>query len=362
MKNTFLKFTSLLLILVIAVSFSSCTNSKNILKTKEISSNITQTNVILSNTLENTDAYEKFLKTFKPSFTIPGLFEGVIPQGICYIDDLKAFVVSGYYEEAELPSVIMVLNKDGKLQKSLTLKNIDGSYYYGHAGGVACSENYLFITSDSECYVISTETLKNTENEKSVQFESNFKLNTLGSFAACNNNILWVGDFIESSKKAKADVENVTTLQSGETFYAYCEGYILEDGLPDVKKINSEQNGYIPDYILAIPEQVQGMSFTVSGKTVFSTSYGRKNNSTIYVYDDALLYDSVRTVNIDNKEIKVYACSSEILKETITAPPMTEGICTADGKLVLLFESGASKYRQHGGKYPSDTVFTSNIE
>lgn len=362
MKKSFFRFTALLSVTVIIILFSACGNGKNILKTDEISSNITQTSVILNNSLEDTDIYENFSKKFNPLFTVPGLFEGVIPQSICYIEDLNSYVISGYYEKAELPSVAMVINKNGKLEKSHTLKNVDGSYYYGHAGGIACSGDYIFITSDSECYVISVDTLKKTESGKSLQFESNFKINTLGSFAAYNNNVLWIGDFIESSKSARENVKNVTTIQSGETFYAYCEGYILEDGLPDVKKINSQQNGYIPDYYVAIPEQVQGMSFTASGKTVFSTSYGRKNDSKIYVYDDALLYDSVGVIKIDKTDVEIHTFNSEILKETIIAPPMTEGICTVDNELVLLFESGASKYRQHGGKYPLDTVFTSNIE
>ena len=44
------------------------------------------------------------------------------------------------------------------------------------------------------------------------------------------------------------------TLDSGETFYAYCEGYKLENGLPSQEKINSDGTGYIPDYFLAIPD------------------------------------------------------------------------------------------------------------
>ena len=69
--------------------------------------------------------------------------------------------------------------------------------------------------------------------------------------------------------------------------------------------------------MLAIPEQVQGMSFTLSGKIIFSTSYGRKNNSKIYVYDDVLLTERVGTYKIEETEIDLLACSSDLLKETI---------------------------------------------
>ena len=158
------------------------------------------------------------------------------------------------------------------------------------------------------------------------------------------------------------EAKKITTLTSGETFYAYCEGYALKDGLPDIKKINSENNGYIPDYMLAIPEQVQGMCFTHSGKLIFSTSYGRKNNSKNYVYEDVLLSERVGFYTIDGTEIDLLACGSDLLSKTIVAPPMAEGIVQVDSSQYIIFESGAEKYRNHRGKYPTDTAFKGNIE
>ena len=113
---------------------------------------------------------------------------------------------------------------------------------------------------------------------------------------------------------------------------------------------------------MAIPEQVQGMSFTLSGKIIFSTSYGRKNNSKIYVYDDVLLTERVGTYKIEETEIDLLACSSDLLKETIIAPPMAEGITQGKKGQYIIFESGAEKYRNHRGKYPTDTAFKANIE
>lgn len=359
MKKKIFKITSLLISIIL---LCSCSNTK-ILKTKEITDKISQTAVVTETDIKEIEDYKKFFKEFKSDFTIPGLFEGIIPQGICYIGELDAFAVSGYYEDGLYPSMLMLIDaKSGKFTKAFPLQNVDGKDYSGHVGGLTASENYIYITSESTCYICEIDSLKDLKNGDTLQFESNFKLNTFGSFACYNDGVLWTGDFIEGSDKGRESARKITTLGSGETFYAYCEGYTLKDGLPDVKKINSETTGYIPDYLLAIPEQVQGMSFTISGKMIFSTSYGRKNNSKIYVYNDVLLSERVGIHKIDETEINLLACSSDLLKETIIAPPMAEGITQGEKGQYIIFESGAEKYRQHRGKYPTDTAFKANIE
>ena len=359
MKNKIIKITSLL---ITVLFLCSCGNTK-VLKTKEITDKITQTAVVTKTDITEIEDYKSFFKEFKADFTIPGLFEGIIPQGICYIGELEAFAISGYYEDGTYPSMLMLVDADnGKFTKAFPLRNVDGKDYSGHAGGLTASENYIYITSESTCYICEIDDLKNLKNGEALKFKSNFKLNTFGSFACFNDGVLWTGDFIESSDKGKESSRKITTLDSGETFYAYCEGYILKNGIPDVKKINSETNGYIPDYFLAIPEQVQGMSFTDSGKVIFSTSYGRKNNSKIYVYDDVLLSERIGTYKVEETEIDLLACSSDLLKETIIAPPMAEGITQGGKAQYIIFESGATKYRNHRGKYPTDTAFKSMIE
>ena len=359
MKYKIIKITSLLLAIVF---LCSCGNTK-VLRTKELTDKITQTTVVTKTNITEIEDYKNFFKEFKNSFTIPGLFEGIIPQGFCYIGELDAYGISGYYEDGLYPSMLMLVDaKTGKFAKAFPLQNVDGNGYFGHAGGLSASEDYIYITSESTCYICEIDNLKSLKNGEPLKFQSNFKLNTFGSFACFNDGILWTGDFIESSDKGRESSRKITTLGSGETFYAYCEGYVLKDGNPDVKKVNSDTTGYIPDYLLAIPEQVQGMCFTYSGKIIFSTSYGRKNNSRIYVYDDVFLTERVGTHKIEETEIDILACSSDLLTETIIAPPMAEGITQGENGQYIIFESGAEKYRNHRGKYPTDTAFKSMIE
>lgn len=282
---------------------------------------------------------------------------------MCYDEVNGYLLITGYYEDGKFPSVIMALNEsDGTFIGAYSLKNTEGKDYFGHAGGIAASQNTVYVTSDGECYTFPSTALKSLKNGESIQFQGKFKLNTAGSFACINNNILWVGDFIENDDKVKEEITDITTLQNGETFYAYCEGYTLNEGLPDVKKINNSSTGYIPDYMIAIPDQVQGMAFTKTNKIIFSTSYGRKNNSVLYIYNDFLIEEKAGIKIIDGKEIDLYACSSSYLADTITALPMAEGLANTPDGIYLAFESGAKKYRQGGGKFPVDTLYYTTME
>ena len=355
------KILKLFSVFTVLLFMSSCTGS-DVIKTKEITDKITQTKVVTKNEDDIKILFDEYFSLFNKDFIIPGLYEGFIPQGICYDLD-SSYIISGYYEDAEFPSMIICVDYEtGEFIKALALKNIDGTDYFGHAGGIACSGDYIFITSDNTCHTIKNETINSSENGSSVSFESKFKITTKGSFAGYNEGVLWIGDFIENSDKEHNKVERVTTLQSGETFYAYCEGYILEDNLPSVEKINNTNDGYIPDYYLAIPDQVQGVAFTKTEKIVFSTSYGRKNNSIIYVYDDVFLSQKVGVVEVGDIEIDLLACSSDLLSQEIIAPPMTEGITSDGDELCIIFESGAEKYRNHRGKYPLDNAYKAIIE
>ncbi len=356
------KLIKLLCCVTALIALCGC-DGTSVMWTKDISSQITQTSVIKKTKITENEDFTEFFKSFKSDFLTPGLMEGIIPQSMCFDETTGYFLISGYYENGKLPSMIMAIDSKTKmLVGAYPLKTTNGDDYFGHAGGIASSQNTVYLTSGGECYTIPSVDIKNQKNGNPLHFKGKFRLNTAGSFACIHNNILWTGDFIESSADERDKVENITTLTTGETFYAYCEGYLLSDGLPDIKKINSEANGYIPDYMLAIPEQVQGMAFTKTEKIVFSTSYGRKNNSKIYIFDDILVNEKVDTITIDNQAIDVLACSSDYLLKEITAPPMAEGLANTTDGIYMLFESGASKYRSHGGKYPVEDVYFTTIE
>lgn len=352
---------SIVALVLVASMLTSCSGRK-ILRTKDITDKITATDVVLYDFVSAEEKFDEFSSMFTSSYTVPGLYEGIIPQGLCYNFDMGWIIISGYFEDAAFPSMLMILNaENGTLIKSVKLQNVDGSMYYGHAGGIASSGSYIFVTSDYSARTIEVSTLAKANDGDVVRFASDFKINTKGSFANVYSEILWIGDFIESTPAERDKAENVTTIDSGETFYAYCEGYNLKDGLPKIEKINSTRDGYVPDIMLAIPEQTQGMTRTLSGGFIFSISYGRKNDSVIKVFNDVTEGDRVGTVLIDGCDVDLYACDELETKITYTAPPMSQAIESVNGTIYLLFESGASKYRNGGGKYPVDTLYSAEL-
>ena len=85
--------------------------------------------------------------------------------------------------------------------------------------------------------------------------------------------------------------------------------------------------------MIAIPSGVQGMA-VASNKVVWSRSGGRDNDSTI--------------------EVRPLSAPTGPGGRRITAPNMSEGVVFGNGKVHVLYESGAKKYA--GADYRVKTV------
>lgn len=352
------KLLAALLTVTILISLLSSCSGSNIVRTKKISSALTQTTVIKKSMVANTTDYNDFLKAFKSSFTVPGLLEGIIPQGICLDQTDHLLIIRGYYDDKAFPTQLMLLDaSSGKFLKTVGLKDLNGKAFHGHAGGLACSGSQIYVTLDNKTLVISTKKVVDAANGSDVQFDSTFKLNTQGAFANISNGVLWVGDFVVNSADAHKKAKHITTLKNGETFYAYCEGYKLENGLPKTASITTDKSGYVPDYILAIPDEVQGMAVASNGDMIFSASNGRKTKSKLYKFSNLLKNEPVSQTKIDGKTVSVYAAESHTKQAELAAPPLSQSIVYDGNDLLLLFESGASKFRSHGGVCPVDTLY-----
>ncbi len=344
-----------------AFTFISACGNK-VVKSKKTSPILTQTKVVLDSLPTEKEEYSDFFAAARPVFFVPGLLEGFIPQGLCYSPDEELVIISGYYMKSQFPSRLAVIdNKSGELILSVGLKQSDGEAFYGHAGGIACCDNTVYITSEGEAYYISLFSLKKAQNNSQICFEGKFKLRTLGSFANYEDGILWVGDFVEDKKSELLNAPNIVTLNSGETFYAQCEGYKLFEGLPDEKRKTKNEEGYVPDCLLSIPTQIQGMARISDGRFVFSRSYGRKNDSKIAVYEDVFLRNAYKTISIEGFSVPLYCFTEDTMIKELNAVPMSQGIDRINNKLFLLFESGADIYRSGRGLHPTDYVFELEI-
>jgi len=275
----------------------------------------------------------------------------------------------------------------------VTLKNDDGTDYTGHCGGIATNGYYVWVSSDDKVFVATTDKPTSTKNiaydiiklaaEKgSVQFTSSFNANCNASFlyfydydeGATNspsaNDRLYVGEFYRGGNYETNEKHRLTTPNGdNNTAFAYeyntststAFGLTTSDGYDENKeKVPKIQK------IFSLPDEIQGFARTANG-LVLSQSYGLKNSHIYYYafkwdlsslsennrvkYTDidklGFKYEDAKTVNgapYYDKDLYLYYIDRSSMLNDYSIPSMSEGLCTVEGRVYVLFESGAKKY------------------
>lgn len=269
---------------------------------------------------------------------VPGLDDGFIPQGICYIEESGMFAISGYMPDDKdgnkQYSRIYFVNPDTNESKMFIIDK-----FTGHAGGIASNGNDLWISSggssssNGKIYHFTVDMFTG-ESGSSVKYDGYFSVPVKGSVLYCDGDKLWVSEFYNNDK----DSNKVNTEHHKGKNHAWSCGY----NLPlDVDYSAKETKA--PDVILSIPDKVQGMSITADGEVIFSTSYGRRNDSRIYVFEPYTEWDT-ETVSVFGEDVPVYISRKKNTVIRFKMPTLMEGIDYHDGKLYIVYESGANEY------------------
>lgn len=281
--------------------------------------------------------FREFYKNSEKSVRIPGLNEAFVPQGFAYSEELGSYLVCGYMSNSE-QSRIYVVDGDGHY-KELRLKLEDGSNYTGHAGGISCNKNDIYISNNKKIFHLSLEALKNAKDLESVRFDGSFDVPCRSSFTFCDSEMLYVGEFY--TEGYNTDVTHKLQCADGE-HNAFLFGYKL-----NANNQFGVENTKMPDVVYSICDKVQGMCMTDDGKAVLSTSYGLANS-------ELKIYDSAKAEKLEykyNEElIPLYILDSQCLENTVTMPLGSEDIDIYNGQVVIGFEFGAKKYG--GGLLP----------
>lgn len=290
------------------------------------------------------DSYPDFTD-FTKSVAIPGLKEGAVPQGLANYEgeytvtdadgkETKStqdyFFISSYMKSG--PSRLYVTGRTTGYVGYVTLKNIDGSDYTEHAGGVATSckrgesNGTLWVVSEGTVYCAKTAAdsgYKNIadeiiaraamdEGENVISFTASFKANNRASFcyfyedgtSSTSNDKLYVGEFYRpKDKNYQTDEKHHITTGNGYEQYALVNEYTSNTsssnkfGLTLISSSSVETENYVPKVqnIYSVPDLVQGFariadrtddgsSSSSKGKLVLSTSYGLAD-SKLYYYD-----------------------------------------------------------------------------
>lgn len=309
--------------------------------------------------------YSKFSNCAEPSVLVPGLNQYMVPQGMDIWPDMNWLLISGYFSDTKFSKCSVVVAVDlasGKFIGEYFLKNADGTDHDSHAGGVAVTKKNLFISNAGYLYRIPLSSVLMAEQSGSITIAESISVPVNSSYCNYSGGVLWVGEF-QYGKTYKTDDTHKMKNRDGDTYYAWTVGYLLDETTENEFKASAITSTYaIPDYILSITERIQGMTVISDNYIVLSQSYGRGNDSTLFIYNNPLSEKPHSQFTYNGLTIPVWFLDSKTGVKKLTAPPMTEGVAAIGGKLYVLFESGADTYRNGGGKNPTDRVWTVDVE
>ncbi len=361
-KNNLLLSGLVILFVVTFIILATCTTGK---PTTPISKQHTQKGLSMPSLNQQEIKNRKnFPRQHYPSFfnsaergpLVPGIFQQAVPQGLFYLEEKNWFIISNYMNNGYPSNVTIIDAHLGKHIKTLWLRERDGTPFYGHVGGVAANKLKLWIASGSGVYEIPIEKIESTPNNSFIEFDRYYQTETRASFASYSNGVLWVGEFARYTKTGrnyKTKGYHHLKSRDGSIHYGWAVGYKTD---PQTGNLIDPQT---PDFILSIPDKVQGIAF-IKNQIVLSVSYGRRNDSYLYIYSNPMNKKPDTLVKLGNNSVPLWFVDNTNKVLEILSPPMTEGITPYHGRIAVLFESGSDKYRPTSS-FPLDSIYFVNV-
>ena len=277
------------------------------------------------------ESYSNFYGKTQAEFTIPGLDEGFVPQGIEYAQENDIFLISGYMANGSASRVYVV---NGEEVNYVTF-SYNGETLTNHFGGITTDGTGVWIGGEGNVYYLKLESLL-SENADVVEVKDVFKApNGADCLTVYNGNYLIVGEFYREGSYDTDPTHHITT-ESGRENTAVSFAYQIN---------NNEQYGLLhpnPAFAISTPSQVQGIVIT-NDQIILSTSYSLPS-SVLYFYDNIIGTEARESMAFEGLTDAVDTYILDEPVNTVSAPPMTEEIAVKDGSLYILFENACSKY------------------
>lgn len=307
--------------------------------------------------------YKNYYNEAKDEALIPGLSENFSSQGLFINKSTGDYLFSGYMTD-KTPSRIYLESKDGAKLKYVNIKNHDGTDCTFHCGGITVYFDNIYLVTDDQTSdaitglensinVLSYSDLINANNGDSIIIKSVISSPVGGAFAYIKDDSLFVGEFYKLHNWDSPKSHWYKT-QNNEENRALLACYSLDSSITcGIKSI-------IPEKMYSICNEVQGFALTDSGKAVLSCSYGI-NSSYLRTYAISEAEKAANDFSVNGTLVPVYILSSSRQTNILKAPPMSEEIDYANGRLFINFESAGKKYR-NVNIYPSFYVTSIQID
>lgn len=326
---------------------------------------LTQESNVRKATYEGKTAYTDFLDMAKPLFLIPGLKQVLTPQGIASCPTTGRTYISAYSVD-DLPSVVMVTEaQTNELVAEYYLYNPDGTPFTSHVGGVAVTETHMYLSAKLDndgAYRIAAVALADLPGEgaHNITVGETIPMAMSPSMMNYSGGFLWVGNFYhpKADYNLSPNMSYTTPAADGSEYGCYILGFDMSQGH---RRLITDGDYPLPDVILAAPNRIQGITLAGSNRVVLSQSYGRANDSALLIYELDLGGEADMTLTLNGQQIPAFLLDENRQTHQINAIPMSEGLTTgADGRVLVLFESGAIRYQD--GKHRTSYVWALTLQ
>ena len=306
--------------------------------------------------------FDKYFSFTKIGPVVPGLKQGLIPQGIDYLDE-KDWFIQSYYRRDKRPSVVTALDAEtGKLEKAFHLYHSDGTPYTGHAGGIAASRDHVWIANNQFMYQLKKEDIMQNPSQTDLRFtDQGFRVLNNASFAAYSDGVLWSGDYYQPPGYDTNPVQKLTA-RDGTVYQAWLAGYKLDpetDQLPEGKQPGPAAPA-LPDYVIGIQHKIQGAAFTEDGHVVLSFTT-ENAYSTLLKYKLSLQEEPHSYTEVNGQRIPVWFLDKLNLVDSLMIPSYAEEVVVRDGMLSTVFESGSHPFSPYV-YYPLDRIHSVDLK
>ena len=167
--------------------------------------------------------YPDYMKNAETAADIPGLDEAFVPQGSTYFADEETYVFCGYMSD-DTPSRIYTVR--GEDVKKIILEREDGSEYKGHAGGITCAGEFVYISNASKLFIMKKSDITQADDGGTVRFIGSVPVPCNSSFCSCDGKTLYVGEY--HADGYETDESHRLKNPDGSEYQALVFGYAID--------------------------------------------------------------------------------------------------------------------------------------
>lgn len=270
---------------------------------------------------------------------IPEINSGYAPQGIAYAADANAYILTGYDTDGSVALYIV----QGKKHKRVRLKNPDGKTLTGHAGGVACTKDFVYIANDYAVNVLSLAELLAADGKTAVTVKQSVPVDNRAAYCHSDDEYLYVGEFYRKGNYETEKSHYYTTPNKANN-KAVVSCYKLD---PDGSIGDVGVQPY-PEYCISVTGLVQGFAVK-DGICVLSRSYGLRNSELQYHSAPKSNSATISVTFKKNKDaapktVPLFYLDNTTNYKTLTLPAFSEDITVVGDRVVVTNEASTNKY------------------